>query len=119
MPSSYLCRCSRRVEFFSYLVIRGSRRREDVSSYTQGVNPDSQVLLSVSIPTIAVLVGILINNRQIDRLERHLDVQIGSVRAEIASLWAEMDARFQAAHEALLRVEGILDARLKHLEEDR
>lgn len=28
-----------------------------------------------------------------------------------------MDARFEASHQALLRVEGVLDARLKHLEE--
>jgi len=68
------------------------------------------VLLSVSIPTVAVLVGILINNRQVERLERHMDAQFASLRSEI-------NARFQAAHEALLRVEGVLDARLKHLEE--
>lgn len=104
------------------------------------MGPDSQVLLSVAIPTIAVLVGILINNRQIERLEKqidrtekHLEVQIGSirgeigsvrgeinsVRGEISSLRMEMNARFEAAHEALLRVEGVLDARLRHLEESR
>ncbi|MGA8027144.1 MAG: hypothetical protein WB992_08350 [Bryobacteraceae bacterium] len=76
------------------------------------MNPDSQVLLSVGIPTLAVLVGILINNRQIDRLEKHIDVQIDSLRAE-------MNARFEAAHQALLRVEGVMDARLKHLEDNR
>ena len=71
--------------------------------------PESQVLLSVGMPTIAVLVGILINNRQIERLEKHMDTQFASLRGE-------MNARFEAAHQALLRVEGIMDARLKQLE---
>lgn len=79
--------------------------------------PESQVLLSVGIPTIAVLIGILINNRQIERLEKHMDAQSGSLRAEISSLRSEMIARFEATHQALLRVEGVMDARLRHLEE--
>ncbi len=77
------------------------------------------MLLSVGIPTIAVLIGILINNRQIERLEKHMDSQIGSVGNEIGSLRNEMNARFDAAHQALLRVEGVMDARLRHLEENR
>lgn len=86
--------------------------------------PESHVLLSVGIPTIAVLVGILINNRQLEGLEKHVDAQLVStrsemtgLRAEISSLRSEMIARFEAAHQALLRVEGIVDARLRHLEE--
>ena len=71
--------------------------------------PESQVLLSVGMPTIAVLIGILINNRQLERLEKHMDTQFVSLRGE-------MNARFEAAHQALLRVEGIMDARLKQLE---
>ena len=74
------------------------------------MDPNSQVLLSVGVPTIAVLVGILINNRQIDSLR-------GEIRDKFASLDRQLDARFQAANEALLRVEGVLDARLKHLED--
>lgn len=92
----------------------------------------SQILLSIELPTIAILVGILINNRQIEQLQRHVDAQIGSLRselkselraeggslrAELQSLRAEMNARFDAAHQALLRVEGVMDARLKHLED--
>ncbi len=74
------------------------------------MDPNAQVLLSVSIPTLAVLIGILVNNRQIERLEKHMDFQFTSLRGE-------MTARFEAAQQALLRVEGVLDARLKHLEE--
>ena len=93
------------------------------------------MLLSVGIPTIAVLVGILLNNRQIDALRSEMRSEINSLRSEFNSrfetlniritqldtridfLEKTMNARFDAAHEALLRVEGVMDARLKHLEE--
>jgi hypothetical protein len=79
--------------------------------------PESQVLLSIGIPTIAVLIGILLNAQRTDRLEKHVDAQLSSIRSEINSLRSEMNARFDAAHQALLRVEGVMDARLKHLED--
>lgn len=81
------------------------------------VTPETQVLLSVGIPTLAVLIGILLNTKQIERLEKHMDSQFGSLRSEMGSLRSEMNARFEAAHQALLRVEGVMDARLRHLEE--
>ncbi|HMF77733.1 MAG TPA: hypothetical protein VK604_18905 [Bryobacteraceae bacterium] len=80
------------------------------------MNPNSQVLLSVGIPTIAVLVGILVNNRQIDALRAHLDDKIDT---RFNALQEMMNARFAVAHEALRRVEGVLDARLSRLEEER
>jgi hypothetical protein len=39
------------------------------------------------------------------------------INAKIDGLRGEMNARFEAQMQALLRVEGVLDARLKHLEE--
>jgi hypothetical protein len=39
------------------------------------------------------------------------------MNARFEGLRAEMSARFDAGREALLRVESVLDARLKHLEE--
>jgi hypothetical protein len=81
------------------------------------LNPESQVLLSVGIPTIAVLVGILVNNRQIESLRSEMNARFQATQSMIVSLNETMNARFQAAHEALLRVEGVMDARLKHLEE--
>ena len=88
-------------------------------SYTPSVAPESQVWLSAGIPTLAVLFGILTNNRQIDGLEKRVDRLETHLDGRIDSLREEMNARFAAAHQALLRVEGVLDARLKHLEEDR
>ena len=69
-----------------------------------------QTTLTVGLPTIAVLVGILVNNSRLNDLRTHFDQRIDD-------LWAYIDARFEAAHHELLRVEGVLDARLKHLEE--
>ncbi len=90
------------------------------------LTPESQVLLSVSLPTIAVLVGILINNRQIESLRSEInarfqavDRRFESMDGKLSSVIDIMNARFEAAHEALLRVEGVMDARLKHLEERR
>lgn len=72
------------------------------------LTPESQVLLSIGIPTIVILIRMLVNVRQIGRLEKHMDAQFLAPRSE-------MGARFEAAHQALLRVEGVMDARLKHL----
>ena len=46
-------------------------------------------------------------------------VLLHSIKAQGDSLRSELGARFDAAHAELLRVEGVLDARLKHLEENR
>lgn len=74
------------------------------------MDESSKLLLTVAIPTVTVLIGILINNRQIDQLSRHMEAQLGSLRTE-------MNARFEAVNQAILRVEGVLDARLKQVEE--
>jgi hypothetical protein len=74
------------------------------------MDESAKLLLTVAIPTVTVLVGILINNRQLDQLSRHTDQQIASLRNEIAALRNEMIARLE-------RVEGVLDARLKLVEE--
>jgi precorrin isomerase len=67
---------------------------------------NQQIALAIAptvLPTLTVLVGILVSNRQIDALRQ------------------EMNARFDASSslftEQLRRVEQVLDARLKHLEE--
>jgi len=85
------------------------------------MDESSKLLLTIAIPTVTILVGILINNRQLDQLsrnvdsriaalEQHMDSQIASVRNEIVALRNEMIARIE-------RVEGVLDARLKQVEE--
>ena len=67
---------------------------------------DTQLLTIAlaSVPTtVAVLVGILVNNARLSDLRGHLDVRF----EEMKDLWRS----------ELHRVEEVLDARLSHLEE--
>jgi hypothetical protein len=67
---------------------------------------DTQILAIAlaSVPTmLAVLVGILINNSRLSDLRSHMDVRLD----ELKEMWRS----------ELHRVEEVLDARLKHLEE--
>jgi hypothetical protein len=52
---------------------------------------------------LAVLAGILINNSRLTDLRGHMDLRFNEMR----DLW----------HSELYRIEQVLDARLKHLEE--
>ena len=76
------------------------------------INPGQILSLALaSVPTmLTVLMGILINNSR-----------LSDVNARINDLRSHMDSRFDemraAWHSELRRVEEVLDARLKHLEE--
>jgi hypothetical protein len=63
-----------------------------------------QVAISISLPTLAVLVGVLINNSQLTDLRSHMDKRFDDMK----ETWRA----------ELQRVEGVLDARLKHLEDN-
>jgi len=76
------------------------------------IDQTTQAILTVGIPTLAVLVGILVNNSRLSDLRAYLDSRFSAMEKII-------DARFEAAHQELLRVEGVLDARLSHLEDRR
>ncbi len=65
----------------------------------------TQLALAISVPTVAVLIGILVNNSRLSDLRAHVDVRID-----------ELKDTFRAE---LLRVEQVMDARLRHLEENR
>ncbi len=82
---------------------------------------DQGILLAIVIPTATVLVGILVNNRQLDALRTEINLlrtELNSrIDREIGGLRSEMHARFETQMQALLRVEQVLDARLQHLEE--
>ena len=76
------------------------------------IDQTTQAILTVGMPTLAVLVGILVNNSRLSDLRAYLDSRFSAMEKII-------DARFEAAHQELLRVEGVLDARLSHLEDRR
>ena len=69
-----------------------------------------RVALSAGVPTVAVLVGIIINNSRLSDLRFHTDSRFDAV-----------NQRFDDAKDTwraeLHRVEEVLDARLKHIEQ--
>ena len=65
----------------------------------------TQTILTVTIPTLAVLIGILVNNSRLTDLRSHMDHRIDDLRDLLRA--------------EFLRVEQVMDARVKHLEENR
>jgi hypothetical protein len=80
---------------------------------------DIRLVITVALPCLTVLIGILINNNRISDLSARigdLGVRMGR---RFEDLGRHMDARFALQDEKLYRVEQVLDARLKHIEERR
>ena len=79
----------------------------------------TQTVMAVSIPTLAVLIGILVNNSRLSDLRAYMDARFNDMNARFNAVdrrFSDMEALFT---EKLLRVEQVMDARLKHLEENR
>ena len=81
---------------------------------------NSQILMIAlaAVPNmLAVLAGILINNARLS----DTNARIGELRAHIDARFNDVDRRFDEMRDLwrseLYRVEQVLDARLKHLEE--
>ena len=81
------------------------------------MTPEIQTVLTVGMPTLAVLIGILINNARLSDMNERL----GDMNGRIGELRSHFDHRFDDLKETwrseLRRVEEVLDARLSHLEE--
>ena len=88
---------------------------------------NEQLYLAIGIPS-AINIGLisllhLVLSRQIETsvgaLRNEMTTGFTSIRGEMtagfASLRSEMNARFEAAHQALLRVEGVLGRTLEAL----
>jgi hypothetical protein len=82
---------------------------------------DNSQILTIALPAVpnmlAVLVGILINNSRLTDTNSRL----GETNARISELRQHMDIRFDEMRDLwrseLYRVEQVIDARLKHLED--
>lgn len=72
----------------------------------------AQIALTVSVPTFAVPIGILVNNSRLNDTDRRID----DLRSHVHSRFSAMESLFT---EKLFRVGQVMDARLKHLEEER
>ncbi len=81
------------------------------------MDPATQLALSMGVLTLAVLVGILVNNSRLT----DMNGRIADLRAEMNTRFDHVDRRFDDMKDMwrseLHRVEEVLDARLKHLEE--
>lgn len=81
---------------------------------------DTQLLtiaLAAAPTMLTVLIGILINNARLSEM----NTRLGDTNTRIAELRVHMDSRFDDMRDTwrseLRRVEEVIDARLKHLEE--
>lgn len=81
------------------------------------MTPLAQVIIaavSAGLPTLTVLVSLLINNQRLSDFEKRMDQRFNDADKRI-------DQRFNEQRDLLrsemYRVEQVLDARLKHLEE--
>ena len=72
----------------------------------------TQTIFTVSVPTLAVLIGILVNNSRLSDTNRRIDDLRGDLGRQLGDTRDILRAE-------LLRVEQVMDARLKHLEENR
>jgi hypothetical protein len=81
---------------------------------------DTQILTIAlaSLPTmLAVLLGILVNNSRLTDLRAYMDARFHAVDARFDSVDRRFDEMKDMWRSELHRVEEVLDARLKHLEE--
>jgi hypothetical protein len=68
----------------------------------------TNVMIAMGVPTLTVLLGILINNSRIGDLRAHMDQRFDSMETNLKETWRA----------ELRRVEEVLDARLRHLEQN-
>jgi len=78
---------------------------------------DVQTALAISVPTMAVLIGILINNSRLSDLRAHVDSRFSSVDQRFPGIDQRIDDLRATLRAELLRVEGVLDARLTNVEQ--
>ena len=79
--------------------------------YTIPMADAAQVALTVSVPTLAVMIGILINNARLGDVNKRLD----DFRVHFDARFSALDALFT---ERLRRVEEVIDVRLSRIEQE-
>jgi hypothetical protein len=78
---------------------------------------NQQLYVVIGVPACFFALNFLAIFWQARGLERAFATRIDGLERIMVAKFEVVDARFEAAHQGLLRVEGVLDARLKHLEE--
>jgi hypothetical protein len=89
-----------------------------------GENQILTIALAAAPTMITVLIGILVNNSRLGDMNLRLNdmnLRLNDMRAHMDARFSHVDARFDAMQSMwrseLRRVEEVLDARLKHLED--
>ena len=74
-----------------------------------------------AVPSFAVLIGILVNNQRLNDLNRNIDSRFSDFGRSVDLRFNQLDRRIEDSKDILrgemFRIEQVLDARLKHLEE--
>lgn len=82
----------------------------------------TQTVLTVGLPTLAVLIGILVNNSRLSDLNNRLSDMRGYMDGRFNHMEGYMEERFktmdQLFQERLRRVEEVMDARLSRIEQE-
>ncbi len=78
-------------------------------------------LATAAFPTFAVLIGILINNQRLNDFARAVDQRMNDFARTVDVRFADTNRHIDDVKETLraemFRMEQVIDARLKHLEE--
>jgi hypothetical protein len=78
-------------------------------------------LATSAVPSFAVLIGILINNQRLNDFARNMNVRFSDLSRCVDLRFNEVNRRIEDCkdnlHSDMFRIEQVLDARLKHLEE--
>jgi hypothetical protein len=74
-------------------------------------------LAAAAFPTFAVLIGILINNQRLSDVNQRLNDFSRSVDQRFTETNRHIDDMKDVLRSEMFRIEQVLDARLKHLEE--
>jgi hypothetical protein len=74
-------------------------------------------LATAAFPTFAVLIGILVNNQRLNDFARAVDVRFTDTNRRIDETHRHIDDVKDLLRAEMFRMEQVIDARLKHLEE--
>ncbi len=72
---------------------------------------------TAAFPSFAVLIGILINNQRLNDFKQRFDDLSGNIDIRFAEVNRRIDDSKDILRSDMYRIERVLDARLKHVEE--
>ena len=84
------------------------------------MSPTAQLVVaavSAGLPTLTVLISLLINHQRLNDLSRMIDQRFNDVDRRFGEVDRRIDDTRNVLRSEMLRMEQVMDARLKHLEE--